>query len=79
LGSALLDIAYVAAGRFDGFWELGLSPWDVAAAAILVEEAGGRVTDLRGGPIDIDRPRIVATNGRIHDQMLAVLKEVRGT
>ena len=78
LGSALLDIAYVAAGRFEGFWELALSPWDVAAAGILVEEAGGRVTDLRGGAIDIDRPRIVATNGRIHDQMLAVLKEVRG-
>jgi len=78
LGSALLDIAYVAAGRYEGFWELALSPWDVAAAGILVEEAGGRVTDLRGDPIDIDRPRIVATNGRIHDQMLAVLKEVRG-
>ena len=79
LGSALLDIAYVAAGRFEGFWELTLSPWDVAAAAILVEEAGGRVTDLNGGPVDIDRPRIVATNGRIHDQVLSVLKEVRGT
>src|SRR5205085_2889468 len=57
LGSALLDIAYVAAGRYEGFWELALSPWDVAAAGILVEEAGGRVTDLRGDPIDIDRPR----------------------
>ena len=79
LGSALLDFAYVAAGRFDGFWELGLSPWDVAAGRILVEEAGGRVTDLRGGRVDIDRPKIVATNGRIHDEMLAVLEEVRGT
>jgi myo-inositol-1(or 4)-monophosphatase len=77
LGSALLDLAYVAAGRFEGFWELTLSPWDVVAAIILVEEAGGRVTDLRGGPIDIDHPRIVASNGRIHDQMLAVLKEIR--
>jgi myo-inositol-1(or 4)-monophosphatase len=79
LGSALLDFAYVAAGRLDGYWELGLSPWDVAAGRILVDEAGGRVTDLRGQPVDIDRPRIVATNGRIHEEMLAVLKEVRGT
>ena len=78
LGSALLDFAYVAAGRLDGYWELGLGPWDAAAGRILVEEAGGRVTDLRGGPVDIDRPRIVATNGRIHDQVLAVLREVRG-
>jgi myo-inositol-1(or 4)-monophosphatase len=79
LGSALLDFAYVAAGRFDGFWELGLSPWDVAAGRILVEEAGGTVTDLRGQPVDIDRPKVVATNGRIHEEVLAVLKEVRGT
>jgi myo-inositol-1(or 4)-monophosphatase len=77
LGSALLDLAYVAAGRFEGFWELILSPWDVVAASILVEEAGGRVTDLRGGPLDIDHPRIVASNARIHDEMLAVLKELR--
>ena len=78
LGSALLDIAYVAAGRFEGFWELTLSPWDVAAAGILVEEAGGRVTDLLGAPVDIDHPKIVVSNGRIHDAMLAVLKEIRG-
>jgi myo-inositol-1(or 4)-monophosphatase len=77
LGSALLDFAYVAAGRFEGFWELSLSPWDVAAGAILVEEAGGRVTDLHGDSVDVDRPRVVATNGRIHDQLLSVLKEVR--
>jgi myo-inositol-1(or 4)-monophosphatase len=75
-GSALLDLAFVAAGRFDGYWEQRLSPWDVAAAAILVEEAGGHVTSLTGGPLDIDRPSIVATNGRIHDQVLAVLKEI---
>ena len=76
-GSALLDLAYVAGGRLDGFWEQRLSPWDVAAAAVLVEEAGGRVTGLTGGPLDIDRPSIVATNGRIHDQVLAVLKETK--
>jgi len=78
LGSALLDFAYVAAGRFEAFWELSLSPWDVAAGSILVEEAGGRVTDLVGDAFDVDRPRIVASNGLIHDEVLAVLKEVRG-
>ena len=78
LGSALLDLAYVAAGRLDGFWELALSPWDVVAGSILVEEAGGRVSDLRGGAPDLMRPRIVASNGRIHEQILAVLKELRG-
>ncbi len=77
LGSALLDLAYVAAGRFEAFWELTLSPWDVVAGTILVEEAGGRVTDLQGHPLDIDHPRLVASNGRIHDQVLAVLKEIR--
>jgi myo-inositol-1(or 4)-monophosphatase len=78
LGSALLDLAYVAAGRYEGFWELTLGPWDVVAGTILVEEAGGRVTDLLGAPLDIDHPRIVASNGRIHDQILVVLKEIRG-
>ncbi|HYE91531.1 MAG TPA: inositol monophosphatase family protein [Terriglobales bacterium] len=77
LGSALIDLAYIAAGRMDGFWELSLSPWDVAAGGILVEEAGGRVTDLRGAPLDVNKPRLVATNGRIHDEVLAVLKEIR--
>ena len=76
IGSARLDLAYVAAGRFDGYWELRLSPWDVAAGGILVEEAGGRLTDLSGQPVDIDRPAIVASNGRIHDQVLAVLEEI---
>lgn len=77
LGSALLDLAYVAAGRLDGYWELHLSPWDVAAGAILVEEAGGRITDLVGKPLDINRPSLVATNGRIHDEVLAVLGETK--
>jgi myo-inositol-1(or 4)-monophosphatase len=77
MGSAVLDLAWVAAGRFDGFWELTLGPWDVAAGSLLVEEAGGRVTNLVGGPLDIDRPALVASNGRIHDAMLAVLREVR--
>lgn len=77
LGSAVLDLAWVAAGRLDGFWELSLGPWDVAAASLFVEEAGGRITNLTGGAVDVDAPAVVATNGRIHDEMLAVLRSVR--
>jgi myo-inositol-1(or 4)-monophosphatase len=79
LGSVVLDLAWLASGRFDGMWELTLGPWDVAAAALLVEEAGGRISDLRGGPLDLEAPRLVASNGRIHEALLAVLREVRGT
>jgi myo-inositol-1(or 4)-monophosphatase len=79
LGSAVLYLAWVAAGRFDGYWELRLGAWDVAAAGLMVEEAGGRLTSLTGGPIDLERPTVVASNGRIHDAMLAVLREIRGT
>jgi myo-inositol-1(or 4)-monophosphatase len=77
LGSAAITLAAVAAGRLDGYWELVLGPWDVAAGLLLVEEAGGRVTDLRGGPLDLAAPRIVASNGRIHDAMLRTLASVR--
>jgi myo-inositol-1(or 4)-monophosphatase len=78
IGSAVLYLAWLAAGRLDGYWELRLGAWDVAAGVLLVEEAGGRVTDLGGGAVDLDAPSLVATNGRIHDAMLAVLKEIRG-
>jgi myo-inositol-1(or 4)-monophosphatase len=78
MGSAVIYLAFVAAGRIDGYWELRLGPWDVAAGALLVEEAGGRVTDLEGGKLDVDAPRVVASNGRIHGAMLAVLEQVRG-
>jgi myo-inositol-1(or 4)-monophosphatase len=77
LGSAVLYLAWLAAGRLDGYWELGVGPWDVAAGSLLVQEAGGRVTDLRGGPLDLDAPSIVASNGRLHDAMLGVLQEIR--
>ncbi len=77
LGSAVLYLAWVAAGRFDGYWELSVGAWDVAAGSLLVEEAGGRVSDVTGGPLDLDRPTIVASNGRIHEAMLAVLEETR--
>jgi len=66
-GSAALDLAYVACGRFDGYWELHLSPWDVAAGAALVREAGGRVTDFDGGEAWDDGSRIIASNGHLHD------------
>jgi myo-inositol-1(or 4)-monophosphatase len=72
-GSAALDLAYVACGRFDGFWEIKLKPWDMAAGALLVAEAGGRVTGLDGGPFVLDTPGIVADNGLIHEAMLGVL------
>ncbi len=72
-GAAALDLAYVAAGRFDGFWEEGLKPWDVAAGILLIEEAGGRVSDYHNGPLDIFTPPILATNGLIHEQMMSVL------
>jgi myo-inositol-1(or 4)-monophosphatase len=73
-GSAALDLAYVAAGRFDAFWEDGLSPWDMAAGALLVAEAGGCVTNYNNGPLDINKPPLVASNGLIHDDMLRVLR-----
>lgn len=72
-GAAALDLAYVAAGRFDGFWEEGLKPWDVAAGILLIEEAGGRVSNYRGEPMNIDTPPIVASNGLVHEEMMRVL------
>lgn len=74
LGSAALDLAYVAAGRFDGFWELNLNPWDVAAGAILVEEAGGRVTTYTNEEYSIYADTILATNGLIHDESVRTLE-----
>jgi myo-inositol-1(or 4)-monophosphatase len=75
-GSAVLDLCYVAAGRFDGFWEMKLHPWDVAAASLIVTEAGGKVTDFRGRPCSIYCDEILASNGLIHDQMLGVMSEI---
>lgn len=72
-GSAALDLCYVAAGIFDGFWELKLNPWDVAAGSLLLTEAGGMVTDFKGGPWDHYSKEILASNGAIHAQMVSVL------
>ncbi|MEZ4652314.1 MAG: inositol monophosphatase family protein [Candidatus Eisenbacteria bacterium] len=65
-----MDLAYVADGRYDGFWELGLNPWDVAAGALLVQEAGGTVTDCSGGPSYHDGASIATTNGPLHGILL---------
>lgn len=78
-GSAALDLAYVAAGRFDGFWELKLCPWDTAAGWLMVEEAGGIVTDLRGKEYYLDSPIILASNGKIHEEMIEALNSVSPT
>ena len=78
LGSAVLDLSYVACGRFDAFWELQLGAWDVAAGSLLVEEAGGRITAIDGRPLDIDAPTLVASNGLVHQEVLGVLGELRG-
>lgn len=72
-GSAALDLVYVASGRFDGFWELKLKPWDQAAGMLIVEEAGGKVTDRCGAEADFRCTNIVATNGLIHEELLEVL------
>lgn len=72
-GAAALDLCYVASGRFDGFWERKLHAWDVAAGTLIVREAGGRVTDFRGGEFDIWGDEILCSNGRIHDEMVAVI------
>jgi myo-inositol-1(or 4)-monophosphatase len=74
-GSAALDLCYVASGRLDGFWELNLQPWDTAAGRIILEEAGGRVTDFKAGPFSIYMKEILASNGLLHDQMRKVLGE----
>lgn len=76
-GVASLDLASVAAGRFDGYWEMKLKPWDVAAGLLLVLEAGGRVTDFDGSKVDIYAPRILASNGLLHSGMQQILRQGR--
>lgn len=75
LGAAALHLAYVAAGRIAAFWEPGLSAWDIAAGALLVHEAGGRLSDMQGRPFHINCRDVLATNGRVHDEMLKLLHE----
>ncbi|HEX5038472.1 MAG TPA: inositol monophosphatase family protein [bacterium] len=74
-GAAAIDMCYIACGRFEGFWELGLKPWDTAAASLILEEAGGRSTLFKGQKLDLYADEIVASNGFIHGQMIAILRK----
>lgn len=76
-GAASIDLAYVACGRLDGYWERGLSPWDLAAGVVLVEEAGGQVSAYDQSAFEIESGRILATNGKVHAELSAALKDVK--
>jgi myo-inositol-1(or 4)-monophosphatase len=78
-GAGALDLCYVACGRFDGYWEIDQSPWDIAAGGLIVEEAGGRMSDFRGGPFDVYGGETVASNARVHDRIIGVLTMRGGT
>ena len=75
-GSAAIDLAYVACGRLEAFWEFGLKPWDMAAGALLITEAGGRCSDMDGGPMVVGGKRLLGDNGLIHDEMVGVFGEI---
>ena len=76
-GSAALDLAYTACGRFDGYWEFKLSPWDIAAGVLIVEEAGGKITNWSGQKCEISKGEVLASNGKIHEEMLGILRKIR--
>ncbi|MFH0990630.1 MAG: inositol monophosphatase family protein [bacterium] len=78
LGSAAIDMCYVASGKFEGFWEVALNPWDMAAGMVIIEEAGGKITDFHGNPTTIYSKQILASNGIVHNQLMAVLKKGMG-
>jgi myo-inositol-1(or 4)-monophosphatase len=75
-GSAALDLAYVACGRYEAFWEFNLNPWDTAAGILLLEEAGGKVTDFSGGPFRLDSREVLASNGLIHDELAGLFNDM---
>ena len=75
-GAAALDLAYVACGRLDGFWEFGLNPWDMAAGVLLVREAGGCASDMKGAPVNLRGPHVMADNGLIHEQLTGVFRRI---
>jgi len=77
-GSAAIDLAYVASGRLDAFWEFGLSPWDMAAGSLLVAEAGGRCSDMNGAPHNLTGPHLLTDNGAIHQEVLELFGEIFG-
>jgi myo-inositol-1(or 4)-monophosphatase len=75
-GSAALDLAYVASGRLDGFWEFGLHPWDMAAGILLIREAGGKCSDMQGGPASVHGPHLLADNALLHDEIVTLFSEI---
>ena len=75
-GAAAMDFVALATGAVDGYWEFGLNPWDVAAGVLLVQEAGGIVSDMEGGELDLDRPRLLASNGKVHLEMSELLSDL---
>jgi myo-inositol-1(or 4)-monophosphatase len=75
-GSAAIDLAWVACGRLEGFWEFGLNPWDMAAGVLIVSEAGGQVSDMKGAAVNVHGPHLLADNGLIHGELLTVFDEV---
>ena len=75
-GAAALDLAYVASGRLDAFWEFGLNPWDMAAGMLLIAEAGGKCSDMHGAPARLRGPHLLADNGKVHEAMLEIFAEV---
>ena len=77
LGSAAIDLCWVAAGRMDGFWETDLKAWDIAGGALIVAEAGGRVTDTDGAPFASRAGHVLATNGYVHEEMLRIIRDFR--
>lgn len=75
MGAACIDLAYLATGRFDGFWEIGLNPWDIAAGSLIIQEAGGRISDFWGSNNYLFSGYFIASNGLIHDQMLKLIQK----
>ena len=75
-GAAALDLAYVACGRLDMFWEFSLNPWDIAAGVLMIREAGGAVSDMKGGPLQLQADNMLADNGSLHEETLALFAEI---
>jgi myo-inositol-1(or 4)-monophosphatase len=76
LGAAAIDLAYVACGRYEGYWEFNIQPWDIAAGILLVTEAGGRISDFKGNPLNLDKPlQILSSNGSLHPILLDIFRK----
>ncbi len=76
MGAAAVDLCHIASGKVDGYWEFDLQPWDAVAGALIVQEAGGQVTKMDGSNYSINNPQILATNGKIHNEMLKITSSI---